>query len=396
MILLPGIAPAPNNPPVLPAKQNLYAVKQQLTCFLAGRDVPPSSTAKPFSSHAKLKPSAKPDSQLLIVAGVQKAENLASTKLMPVAPAEMNDSRSRLLIEHHSRKKDGPVCPIRLDLEHQLKPQEASRTTVRSIKQSHSQGCSPSRELRSQVICVSSLNISKVMSPQLSITASKEGPRDSCGLRGRQGVNSCIHASTSTPLRSAALLNDLIWVCDHLAFSAPSPSMNLEQRHLQITLEKTVMSCKASQNFFCPPCSSLRHKCTRKELELTSFHLYPASSNLNLNVLTSLFSSHYLSSSLNFLAYPLCSELIHSSPAFRSCGIPGDKSSQMSSRQFSRPPNSPMLPRQASSSKGNIAVGCANSMAVSSSTPNGRFPSCPKSGPPLVGDVFQGSWLFSS
>ncbi|EPY78440.1 TRAF2 and NCK interacting kinase isoform 9-like protein [Camelus ferus] len=111
-------------------KQNLYAVKQQLTCFLAGRDVPPSSTAKPFSSHAKLKPSAKPDSQLLIVAGVQKAENLASTKLMPVAPAEMNDSRSRLLIEHHSRKKDGPVCPIRLDLEHQLKPQEASRTTV--------------------------------------------------------------------------------------------------------------------------------------------------------------------------------------------------------------------------------------------------------------------------
>lgn len=83
---------------------------------MAGRDVPPSSTAKPLSSHAKLKPSAEPYSQLLIMAGVQKPEKLASTKLIPVAPAEINDSRSRLLFEHLSCKRDGPACPIRFGL----------------------------------------------------------------------------------------------------------------------------------------------------------------------------------------------------------------------------------------------------------------------------------------
>lgn len=90
--------------------------------------------SKAFSNHAKLKPSAKPDSQLLIMAGAQKAEKLASSKLMPVAPAKFNDSGLRLLFEHHSQKKDGPACPFRLGLEEQLEPQEASRTTVRSPK----------------------------------------------------------------------------------------------------------------------------------------------------------------------------------------------------------------------------------------------------------------------
>ncbi|PNJ32859.1 TNIK isoform 6 [Pongo abelii] len=147
-----------NNPPVLPAKQNHYAAKQQLTCFLAGRDAPPSSTAKPFPSHAKLKSSAKPDPQLLTMAGVQTTEKLASTKLMSVASAGINDSRSRLLFEHHPWKKDGPACPIRLGLEEQLKPQEVSRTIVRSPRPSRSQGCSPTRELGSKVEERSRLN----------------------------------------------------------------------------------------------------------------------------------------------------------------------------------------------------------------------------------------------
>lgn len=86
--------------------------------------MPPPSIVKPFSSHATLKPSAKPDSQLLIMAAVQKTKKLVPTKLIPVAPAEMNDSRSRGIFEHHSWKKEGPACPIRLDLEEQLKPQE--------------------------------------------------------------------------------------------------------------------------------------------------------------------------------------------------------------------------------------------------------------------------------
>lgn len=88
----------------------------------------------PLLNHAKLKPSAKADSQLLIMADVQKAEKLASTKLIPVAPTAINDSRSGLLFEHHSRKKVETAYPIRLGLEDQLKPQGASRTTVRSTK----------------------------------------------------------------------------------------------------------------------------------------------------------------------------------------------------------------------------------------------------------------------
>lgn len=142
---------------------------------------------------------------------------------MPVAPAEINDSRSRPLFEHRSWKKGGPAYPIRLGLEEQLKPQRASRTTVRSTKRSRSQRCSPARESGLKVICVSSPSISKVMSPQLSITASKEGPRDSCVPRDRRGMNSCIRTSTSTPLRSTASLNDLSLMHDHLTFSAPSP-----------------------------------------------------------------------------------------------------------------------------------------------------------------------------
>lgn len=53
---------------------------------------------------------------------------------MPVAPAKFNDFGLRLLSEHHSQKKDRPACPIRLGLEEQLEPQDASRTTVRSPK----------------------------------------------------------------------------------------------------------------------------------------------------------------------------------------------------------------------------------------------------------------------
>ena len=58
----------------------------------------------PLLNHTKLEPSAKADSQLLIMADVQKPEKLASAKLIPVAPTAINDSRSGLLFEHHSRK----------------------------------------------------------------------------------------------------------------------------------------------------------------------------------------------------------------------------------------------------------------------------------------------------
>lgn len=149
-------------------------------CILAGRDMLPPSTAKPLSSQATLKPSAQPDSQLLIKAGVQETEKLASTKLMPVAPAEINDSRPRLLFEHHSWEKDGVACLNKLGLEEQLKAQEASRTIVRSPRQSCSQGCSPTPELESKVICVSFPYIFKVVSicPLLQLTSALETHMD--------------------------------------------------------------------------------------------------------------------------------------------------------------------------------------------------------------------------
>lgn len=154
--------------------------------------MPPSSTANPFSSPAKLKPSTNPDTWLLILARVQKAEKLGSAKPMPVAPVEIHNSRSRFLLEHHPRKKDGLACPNRVGLEEQLKAQEASRITVRFPRRSRSQGCSPTQELGSKVVCVSSPNVFKMTSHRLSITGSKEGLRDSCGPWGRRGMNSCI------------------------------------------------------------------------------------------------------------------------------------------------------------------------------------------------------------
>lgn len=70
---------------------------------------------------------------------------------------------------------------------------------------------------------MSSSNIFKMINPHWSITAVKESLRDSCGPQGRRGMNSGILTSTSTPLRSTALLNDLSLTHDLLAFSVPSP-----------------------------------------------------------------------------------------------------------------------------------------------------------------------------
>lgn len=51
------------------------------------------------------------------MADVQKTEKLVSIKLMPVTPAYIDDSKSRLLFEYPSWKKDGPAGPVRLGLE---------------------------------------------------------------------------------------------------------------------------------------------------------------------------------------------------------------------------------------------------------------------------------------
>lgn len=308
----------------------------------------------PLLNHAKLKPSAKADSQLLIMADVQTAEKLASTKL---APTEINGSRSGLLFEHHSRKKDETAYPIRLGLEDHLKPQGPSRTTVRSRKRSHSQGCSPPRESGPQVICVSTPNISKVMSPKLSISASKKGLRDPCGPRG---MNSCVHTSSSSPPRSAASLNGLSGMHDHLSCSAPSPKHKFRKgtptdpsRH---HLERTGMPCKVYHNLLSPgqlPHTQMYQERGRnvKQFPLPSFHHYSAHSYFHLNILTSLFSSYHLSSSLNWLACPLYSELIQGRQGFRSHGIPGGTSLQISRGKFSRLCNSPVLLGQAPSVK---------------------------------------------
>ena len=84
---------------------------------------------------------------------------------------------------------------------------------------------------------------------------------------------------------------------------------------------------------------------------LPSFHHYSAHSYFHLNILTSLFSSYHLSSSLNWLACPLYSELIQGRQGFRSHGIPGGASLQISRGKFSRLRNSPVLLGQAPSVK---------------------------------------------
>lgn len=295
------------------------------------------------------------------MAGVQTTETLASTKLMSVAPAGINDSRSRLLFEHHPWMKDGPACPIRLGLEEQLKPQEVLRTIVRSPRQSHSQRCSPTRELGSKVICVSSPNVSKVTSPELSLTAIQEGLRDSWRPWGRKSMNSCIFTSASTFLRNAASLSDLSLMHDHLAFSVRSPKHEFRRGTPTDPIGKDHYVVQTIPEFLLSP-RQLPHAQmyqkrgkSMKQFSPPSFSLYPAPCDVNLSTLTSLFSSCYLSSSLNLLACPLYSKVVHSSQAFRRHGIPGGRSLQMSSRHFSRPLNSLMLPGQAPSSKRNTA-----------------------------------------
>lgn len=334
------------------------------------------------------------------MAGMQKAERMTSTKLMPAAPTGIHDSRSRLLFECRSRKKGGSAaCPVRRGLEEQLKPQETARTVVRWPKQSRSQGCSPTQDLESEVMCASSPNISKVTSPQLPIRAVKEGLRRSQGPQGRRGMNSCVFTSTSTLLRSAASLNDLSLMHEHQAFSVPSPKHDFRKETPADSIGEDCDPLQSIPEFFLSPRQLPHAQMHQKgwdsveQFPFPPFGLYPACSDLNLSTLASLFSGCCLSSSFNFLACPLYSEQVHSSQTFRSPSIPGGNFLQMSSMPFSRPPNFPMLPGQAPSQKRNLAAGHANSMAVSSSTPDVRVPGQPKSGPPPVGDIFQGPWL---
>lgn len=173
-------------------------------------------------------------------------------------------------------------------------------------------------------------------------------------------MNSCIHTGSSSPLRSAASLNDLSWMHDHLSVRAPSPKPKFRKgiptdpsRH---HLERTEMPCKAYQNLLSPgqlPHTQMYQERGRnvKQFPLPSFHRYSAYSCFHLNILTSLFSLCHLFSSLNWLAYPLYSELIQGHQAFRGHGIPGGASLQISSGKFSRPPDSPVLLGQAPSVK---------------------------------------------
>lgn len=208
-------------------------------------------------------------------------------------------------------------------------------------------------------------------------------------------------SSTSTPLRSAASLSDLSLMRDYMALSVPSPRRECRRGTPTDPLGDDRHSSQSIPEFLLSPVqlpsAQMYQKMGEnlKQFPRPSFHLCPVQSDVNLTALTSWLSSYSLSSSLSFLAYPLCSELVYSSRAFRSHDTPGRHSSQMSSRWFSRPPNSLVLPGQASSSERNIAVGRANNPAVSASTPDVRFPGH-KSGPPLVGDIFQGLWLPSS
>lgn len=176
----------------------------------------------------------------------------------------------------------------------------------------------------------------------------------------------------------------------------PAPSMSLGEGHLQIPLEKIMILCNTFQNFFFPLDSSLMHKCTRRRGKAWSTsHFLHSASTQHLMIWTCLPWLHCFPVAIcpNLLACPLYSELVHSSQAFRRQGIPGGRSLQMSPRHFSRPLNSLMLPGQAPSSKRNTAFEHANNMPESSSTPDMRFPSHRKSGPSLVGDIFQGPWL---
>lgn len=161
------------------------------------------------------------------------------------------------------------------------------------------------------------------MSPKLSISASKKGLRDPCGPRG---MNSCVHTSSSSPPRSAASLNGLSGMHDHLSCSAPSPKHKFRKgtptdpsRH---HLERTGMPCKVYHNLLSPgqlPHTQMYQERGRnvKQFPLPSFHHYSAHSYFHLNILTSLFSSYHLSSSLNWLACPLYSELISRAPRFQ-------------------------------------------------------------------------------
>lgn len=175
--------------------------------------------------------------------------------------------------------------------------------------------CSPTQEIGSKVIGVSSTNISRVTSSKSSITANKEGLRDSCGPRSRRGIIT----RTSAPLRSAASLDDLSSIHDNMPLSLPSPKHEFRRGIPTDPIGKAHNSLESIPGFLLSPVQ-LPHAGIYRErgksldqFLLPSFNVYPTCSDLNLTTLLSFLSSYYLSSSLHFLANPTYSELVHSS-----------------------------------------------------------------------------------
>lgn len=263
------------------------------------------------------------------------------------------------------------------------------RNDVISIKGSRSQGCSPDRQSRLEVRCVSSPHIPAKDKPPLPTHKIKMNFEEHIGEKGRQYLHSHIHPSAISPSRSVPSLNDILPTYNNLDLSASSPACLLRNAKIQADRKKHHHASLESLVDHHQFASGIHHDHLHRKVIGRSMEQFPApflgrppqSSQLNVSLLGPI-SSSSRSVSLNALSFSSNSDLIHSLNASQGNDPAGVSSQVAPDSSYCSSKLSPQL-------KKTLGVHANNYMCLSSSTPDLRIADQHRLKPLLVGEFSQ-------
>lgn len=359
VILLPQVhLRSLNNSTVILNKQKHNFVPQQQRPFLNGK----GDAAQPMPFPCVPKSHSKQHSHAL---DSHRSDLLTSGKQALFLPA--------IKISLSSPHKDQKERPILLNSETRLGFADRRRQNEKiiSLKGSRSQGCSPERQTRLEVRCVSSPHIleeGKLLLPALKL---KMNFQEHNGHEGRNYLSSHLSPNAIAPSRSVPSLTNILATHDHLDLSASSPacllrSAKIRADHCHTSLESVLEH--PTRNHHVPMERKIIGQ-NMEQLHVPSLHYPPQHSHLNVPILAPLSSR---SASLNALSLSSNSELVQSSQAWQA-NSPAGVTSQVALGSFSYSSNgASKLPPPASHAKRALGLHVNNYISMSSSTPDLR------------------------
>lgn len=354
VILLPQVQlRSLNNPPVIPAKQNL--IPKQPMPFYAGKGSVPQSKSKPVSNM-----SMPHDKQNPQVRDPPRKEPMASAKPAPLLPV-ITISMPQ---EEQKRRPNLANCGSKLA---GFQEQHRREGNVLYLKGSRSQGCSPERQSKLEAKCFSSPHI-PAGKPPLPPPKVKMNFQEHGGQKGRKYLPSLMFPNAIAPSRSAPSLA----AHDNLDLSISFPPRNVKaqgyQKKHHASLESLLDHNPLPTRMHRVPVQRKKVGRSMDELANPSVGLSPHSSQLNVSVSEPL-PSRILSSSLNALSF---SDLIPPSNACHSKS-PAGSTSQVAPGSFSSSSCSSSKPfPQVSNAKRASGLQVNYNPSLSSSTPDLR------------------------